>query len=58
MMYGNPIFGVLPKRLQWTPHNLIAHPLSEILFLVGLEDFGNWIHDWTIPPHEKGAGRG
>ena len=45
-------------RFQWTLHNCVAHPLSEILFLVGYEDLGNRIHDATIPPHPKGQGRG
>lgn len=48
----------LPPRFQWTVHNLVAHPLSEILYQVGLEDLSNDVHDFTIPPHEKGTGRG
>ena len=43
---------------NWTTHNLIAHPLSEILHLLGLGDAGNAIHDATIPAHEPGTGRG
>jgi hypothetical protein len=46
---GNPLFARLPERFQWTAHNVIAHPVSEILFQIGLEDWGNRIHDWTIP---------
>jgi hypothetical protein len=49
----------------WATHNLIAHPLSQLtwwLSLCGLlkpvNSFGNWLHDWTIPVHEHGAGRG
>ena len=57
-MTGNPLFARLPERFQWTAHNLIAHPLSEILVQIGLEDCGNRIHDWTIPVHETGTGRG
>lgn len=48
----------LPVRFQWTLHNLIAHPLSEILFQLGFEDAGNRIHDATIPEHVLGQGRG
>ena len=48
----------LPERFRWTVHNLFAHPLSELLFQVGLGDLGNRLHDWTIPEHEPGTGRG
>lgn len=48
----------LPKRLRWTLHNLVAHPVSEILFLVGLDALSNLVHDQTIPVHEPGTGRG
>lgn len=48
----------LPPRWQWAPHNLVAHPLSEILFHLGFEAAGNWLHDETIPPHKAGEGRG
>jgi hypothetical protein len=49
------------KRLykNWTAHNLIGHPLSEIAYLLGFsEEVYNWIHDVTIPPHKPGTGRG
>ena len=39
----------LPNDLKWAPHNLIAHPLMEILFQIGLEDAGEYIHDITAP---------
>jgi hypothetical protein len=45
-------------RFQWALHNIVAHPLSELLYLVGLESAGNWLHDITIPAHEPGTGRG
>lgn len=57
-MVGNQLFASLPERFRWTTHNLIAHPLSEILFQLGLGDWGNRLHDWTIPAHEAGTGRG
>ena len=48
---------------RWSLHNLIAHPISEIIYLIGLgtktaERFSNWIHDATVPEHKPGAGRG
>lgn len=39
----------LPARFRWTLHNLVAHPLSEVLFQLGFEDLGNRLHDATIP---------
>lgn len=50
--------GRLPKRFQWTLHNLIAHPVSELVYQVGLERLSNRIHDATVPTHEAGTGRG
>lgn len=46
---------------NWTVHNIIAHPLSEVVWLIScgkLESFSNWIHDVTLPIHPKGQGRG
>lgn len=44
---------------NWTMHNLVSHPLSEILYLLGFdESIYNWVHDATIPKHEPGQGRG
>lgn len=37
------------KRFEYTIHNMIAHPLMELLHLVGLTDLGNRIHDATLP---------
>lgn len=46
-------------RTKWSIHNLVAHPIGEICYLItGREQFGNWIHDLTIPPHPTGEGRG
>ena len=45
-------------RFNWTLHNVIAHPLSELLWQFGFEDAGNWVHDATVPTHVKGTGRG
>ena len=57
-MTGNPFFARLPKRFQWTFHNVVAHPLSEILFQIGFEDAGNRLHDWSAPLYDPGTGRG
>lgn len=51
-------FYIKSNRFQWTLHNLIAHPLSEILFQLGFENAGNKVHDMTVPPHADGTGRG
>ena len=48
----------LPNRFKWTIHNLIAHPLSELLYQIGAEDLGNKVHDATLPTNFEGDGRG
>ena len=35
--------------LKWTLHNVIGHPLMEILSLFGLKRASDWIHDVTAP---------
>jgi hypothetical protein len=52
------IFSKLPQRFQWTFHNMISHPLSEIFYQLGFEELGNKIHDYSIPNHKPGTGRG
>lgn len=52
------LLGKLPERFQWSPHNLVAHPLSEVLFQVGLRRWSDKVHDLTVPDHEPGTGRG
>ena len=52
------LLGRLPERWQWTLHNVVAHPLSELLFQVGLRSWSDRLHDLTIPEHEAGTGRG
>jgi len=34
---------------NYTIHNLVAHPLMEILYLIGLGKWGDKIHDATLP---------
>ena len=49
----------LPEPFEWTLHNLVSHPLSEIAFLVTKDEaLSGQLHDMTIPKHERGTGRG
>lgn len=35
---------------NWTVHNLLGHPLSELVWLVTRrEDWAGWVHDVTVP---------
>ena len=46
---------------NWTVHNLIGHPLSEIVWIISfgkLAKLSNWVYDVTIPEHNSGEGRG
>jgi hypothetical protein len=43
----------MKKKFEYTIHNLIAHPLMEILHLVGLTELGNKVHDSTLPKKDK-----
>lgn len=52
------ILGRFPERFQWTLHNVVAHPLSELLYQFGMGELGNRLHDATVPLHVKGTGRG
>ena len=47
---------------NWAVHNIVGHPLSEIVYLILLrsrtgERACNWIHDITLPHHRGGTGR-
>lgn len=37
-----------PKHM-WVIHNLIAHPIMQILCLIGFKKQGIWVHEVTIP---------
>ena len=42
------------KRLRWSKgvwhvHNLIGHPLTSLLSMVGLYKWAFWVHDKTVP---------
>lgn len=39
----------LPTRFRWTLHNIIGHPLCEVLSLVGAHRASAIVHDVTIP---------
>ena len=39
----------LPERFKWTAHNIVAHPLSEVLFQLGCREASEWVHDITAP---------
>ena len=44
---------------NWTVHNLVSHPLSEIVYLITRrDDWAGVVHDFTIPDHDPGTGRG
>ena len=36
-------------RFNYTIHNFIAHPIMEILHLIGLSELGDKVHDKTLP---------
>jgi len=42
---------------KWSLHNILGHPLSEIMHLIGFEQASNWIHDTTMPDHEPDTER-
>ena len=33
------------RRLKNLKHNLIAHPIAGLLWVVGLEKWGDWVHN-------------
>ena len=45
--------GVRWLRRSWTRHNLLGHPLMEILSRLGFPHLGLRIHDATIPGVDK-----
>ena len=40
---------------KWSLHNIVAHPLSELMHLAGFARASDWIHDATVPEHETGT---
>lgn len=43
----------LPERFRWTLHNLVAHPLSEVLYQLGARRTSDAVHDRTVPSHSS-----
>ena len=51
---------------NWPVHNLIAHPLSEIVYWIvrpfcdreKSDDICGWVHDITLPVDHTSNGRG
>ncbi len=39
----------LPQRFQYTIHNVIGHPLMELLYQLGLHKLSTKVHDSTVP---------
>lgn len=36
-------------KYRWAIHNLVGHPLMQLLSWLGLRSWGLWVHDATIP---------
>lgn len=43
----------MKNHFRYTIHNLFAHPLMEILHLIGFSELGNKIHDITLPKEDQ-----
>ncbi len=41
---------------NWSTHNLIGHPLSEIAHLLGLDEWARILHDSTLPADPRPFG--
>lgn len=40
------------KRVEWALHNIIAHPICEILCIFRLFTIADWLHD-ALMPHDE-----
>lgn len=40
-------------RFRYTLHNLIGHPLMEVLHILGLRRASWWVHQITLPASER-----
>lgn len=45
------------EHFRWTFHNIIGHPLSEIVYIFGFKNLSNKIHNQTIPKPVKQFGK-
>jgi len=43
------------RHFRMTLHNLVGHPLMEILSLVGLQSAARWVHDVTLPDSDNNS---
>ena len=43
------------SKFEYTIHNLFAHPVMEILHLMGFSKLGDRIHDATLPKSHNHA---
>ena len=39
----------LPDRFKMTLHNMVGHPVSEVLGLFGFTELSTAVHDGTLP---------
>jgi len=39
----------MPDRFKMTLHNVVGHPVSELLFLFGFTEAAAAVHDRTLP---------
>lgn len=44
------------ERFWWAVHNLVAHPLWEVLFWIGFGHIGDWLHDGTAQLAKEARG--
>lgn len=51
--YCRKLREITSKHFRWTFHNLIGHPLSEIIYLIGFKNLSEKIHNNTIPKQVK-----
>jgi hypothetical protein len=42
------------QDFQWTVHNMIAHPIMQVLSWFGYSKLGDRLHDATVPRSERG----
>lgn len=50
------ILAALPARYRWTVHNIVGHPVAEVLKQLGLVRAADWVHDETAPEAPSAPG--
>lgn len=48
-MNNMQITNMLPRRLQYTIHNIIGHPIMELCYIFGMYSLGDKVHKYTLP---------